>query len=130
MKTEALTCPEAVRRVAQRFGITLPEAAGAGRTREPLTAINTAAAAYFQKELAGLGEVRVLPKMAIVSLVGRGFVHRSGLAARIFQALRECNIIMISFGASDVNLSLVVAEDEAEKAVNALHREFFEGATA
>ena len=34
---------------------------------------------------------------------------------------------MISFGASDVNLSFVVADDEAEKAVRLLHHEFFEG---
>jgi aspartokinase len=33
---------------------------------------------------------------------------------------------MISFGASDVNLSLVVAEADAERAVRALHAEFFE----
>ena len=33
---------------------------------------------------------------------------------------------MISFGASDVNVSFVVAEQDAERAVRTLHREFFE----
>jgi len=80
-----------------------------------------------QSELAALGEVQVLRRMAILSIVGRGFVRRAGLAARIFQSLKEVNVVMISFGASDVNLSMVVAEDEAEKAVRLLHREFFEG---
>src|SRR5262249_60453684 len=80
-----------------------------------------------QAELAPLGEVHVLRGMAIVSIVGRGFLRRPGLAARIFQSLREVNAVMISFGASDVNLSMVVAEDDAEKAVRLLHREFFEG---
>ena len=42
--------------------------------------------------------------------------------ARIFQALRDVNIVMISFGASDVNVSFVVAEAEAEKAVRGLHQ--------
>ena len=79
-----------------------------------------------QADLAGLGEVQVLRRMAIVSVVGRGFLRRAGLAARVFQSLREVNVVMISFGASDVNVSLVVAEDEAEKAVRLLHREFFE----
>lgn len=79
-----------------------------------------------QAELAGLGEVKVLPGMAIVSVVGRGFIKRPGLAGRVFQALRKVNVMMISFGASDVNLSFVVAEAEAEKAVRLLHREFFE----
>ena len=41
-------------------------------------------------------------------------------------ALRDVNVVMISFGASDVNLSFVVAEDDAERAVRLLHREFFE----
>jgi aspartate kinase len=79
-----------------------------------------------QADLAALGEVQVLRRMAIVSVVGRGFLRRAGLAARVFQSLREVNVVMISFGASDVNVSLVVAEDEAEKAVRLLHREFFE----
>jgi hypothetical protein len=34
---------------------------------------------------------------------------------------------MISFGASDVNVSFVVNQDKAEDAVRLLHREFFEG---
>jgi aspartate kinase len=80
-----------------------------------------------QADLATLGEVQVLRRMAIVSVVGRGFLRRAGLAARVFQSLREVNVVMISFGASDVNVSLVVAEDEAEKAVRLLHHEFFEG---
>src|SRR2546428_3789393 len=81
-----------------------------------------------QADLAGLGEGQVLRRMAIVSVVGRGFLRRHGLAGRIFQALRDVNIVMISFGASDVNVSFVVADEEAEKAVRLLHTEFFEAA--
>jgi aspartate kinase len=80
-----------------------------------------------EEELARLGEVEVLPAMAIVSMIGRGFGRHPGLAARIFQTLREVNIVMISFGASDVNFSFVVAEADAERAVRLLHQEFFEG---
>ena len=43
----------------------------------------------------------------------------------IFQALCEVNVVMISFGASDVNVSCVVAEADAEPAVRSLHQEFF-----
>jgi aspartate kinase len=80
----------------------------------------------IQRELSELGEVQVLGGMAIVSLVGRGFLRRPGLAARIFKTLREVNVVMISFGASDVNFSFVVAENDAEASVRLLHREFFE----
>jgi aspartate kinase len=82
--------------------------------------------AAIQEELAELGEVQVLSPMAIVSVVGQGFCHKPGLAGRIFQALRAVNIVMISFGASDVNVSLVVAEADAERAVRSLHETFFE----
>jgi aspartate kinase len=81
-------------------------------------------------DLQALGEVQVLRGMAIVSVVGSGFVRQSGLAARIFQCLREINVVMISFGASDVNLSFVVAQDRAEQAVRLLHQEFFEKAAS
>ena len=91
-----------------------------------LTVDNPATVPAVREELSGLGEVEVLDDMAIVSIVGRGFVRRAGLAARIFQALREVNVVMISFGASDVNLSMVVTEPDAERAVRALHAEFFE----
>jgi aspartate kinase len=79
-----------------------------------------------EEDLRPLGDVKVLRGMAIVSMVGRGFIQRPGLAGRIFQALREVNVVMISFGASDVNLSFVVNEADAERAVKLLHREFFE----
>jgi aspartate kinase len=92
-----------------------------------LTVDDPAALPAVEADLAPLGEVRVLPAMAIVSVVGRGFVRRSGLAGRIFQALSAVNVVMISFGASDVNVSFVVAEADAERAVLLLHREFFEG---
>jgi aspartate kinase len=78
-------------------------------------------------DLEALGEVKVLRPMAIVSIVGRGFARHSGLAGRVFQTLRDVNVVMISFGASDVNISLVVAEADAERAVRLLHAEFFEG---
>src|SRR5438876_331915 len=56
MKAQALTFPEAVRRVAERFGVPLPEEAGEpARRREPLAAVNAVAAAFFQAELRGPG---------------------------------------------------------------------------
>jgi aspartate kinase len=91
-----------------------------------LTVDNADALPAIVAELETLGEVRVFPGMAIVCVVGTGFTARSGLAGRIFQALREVNVAMISFGASDVNVSFVVDEAAAETAVRLLHREFFE----
>jgi DNA primase len=59
MKIESLAFPDAVRRVAQRFGVSLPEeTTTAARTTEPLAAANSAAAAFFRAELAGAGGAR------------------------------------------------------------------------
>jgi aspartate kinase len=91
-----------------------------------LTVDNTETLAAVKADLAELGEVQVFPNMAIVSVVGRGFNRRAGLAGKIFQAVRDVNIAMISFGASDVNVSFVVEQGDAEQAVKDLHREFFE----
>src|SRR5262249_10587140 len=77
-------------------------------------------------ELAEYGEVRVLKDVAIVSVVGRQFREQSGIAGRVFNALNDVNILMISGGASDINLTFVVSQDDADKAVKQLHGQFFE----
>ena len=81
--------------------------------------------AEIKADLARLGEVKILRGNAIVSLVGRGFFRYQGLSRRIFEALSDVNVVMISFAASDVNISVLVAEADAERAVHSLHREFF-----
>ena len=53
MKTESLAFPDAVRRVAERFGVPVPDDAGDRRPAvEPLAAVNATAAAFFRAELA------------------------------------------------------------------------------
>ena len=81
--------------------------------------------ADIKADLARLGEVKILRENAIVSLIGRGFFRYQGLSRRIFEALSDVNVVMISFAASDVNISVLVAEADAERAVHSLHREFF-----
>jgi aspartate kinase len=80
----------------------------------------------IETDLAALGEVQLFRGMAIVSVVGQGFLSQPGLAGRVFDAVREVNLVMISFGASDVNVSFVVAEADAERAVRLLHAGLFE----
>src|SRR5262249_4764790 len=54
MKTQSLAFPEAIRTVAQRFGLPVPEeAAGRGPSSEPLGAGCEAAAAFFRGALRG-----------------------------------------------------------------------------
>ena len=52
---------------------------------------------------------------------------RQGIVGDIFQALKETgsNILMISQGASKINIAFVVEDSECQKAVQALHAMFF-----
>ncbi|HTQ54581.1 MAG TPA: lysine-sensitive aspartokinase 3 [Bryobacteraceae bacterium] len=90
-----------------------------------LTIDNTRALETICGELSDFSEVAIEAGQAIVCLVGDNIRYTPGVAARVFGALDGINIRMISQGASLLNLSLVVAEDDLRRAVEALHGEFF-----
>lgn len=79
-------------------------------------------------DLKEYGEVKLLDDVAIVTVVGRQFRDKSGIAADVFSALSNVNIIMISGGASDINLSFVVSKEDADKSLIQLHQRFFQSA--
>ncbi len=78
-------------------------------------------------ELSGFAKVQVAEGRAIVAIVGERLKQTPGLAACILTALGTINVEMISMGASELNLSLVVREDEAPEALRRLHAALFEG---
>jgi aspartate kinase len=75
-------------------------------------------------ELEAIGRIEVSRGLAVVAVVGEGVPRQVGLAGHVFTLLGGVGIVieMISQGASRVNLSFVVREDEAAKAVRLLHR--------
>jgi aspartate kinase len=75
-------------------------------------------------ELEGIGRVEVRPGLAVVAVVGEGAPNHVGLAGHVFTLLGGVGIglEMISQGASRVNLSFVVREMDADRAVRLLHR--------
>lgn len=77
------------------------------------------------KDLSAFAEVSVLPRLAVVSVVGKALRSTAGIAHRVFEALADVNVVLISQGASDTNLTFVVAEADAPEALRRLHREFF-----
>ncbi len=62
-------------------------------------------------------------EVVIITVVGAGMQHTPGIAGRVFSVLgeRNVNVIAIAQGSSEVAISLVVAEQDAETAVKALH---------
>jgi aspartate kinase len=90
-----------------------------------LTIDNTSQTQSICRELSDFSEVEMEPDQAIVCMVGENIRYTPGVAARVFSALRDLNIRMISQGASLLNLSIVVADKDLRPAVEALHGEFF-----
>ena len=77
------------------------------------------------RELSELGEVWVEDRRAIVAVVGIGLRNTPGLAARLFQAVQPANVEVISQGASLINMTFVVREEDGPGVVRRLHQEFF-----
>jgi len=76
---------------------------------------------------------KVLPtkietEIAILALVGDNMVNHQGLSGKMFSTLgkNNVNIRAIAQGASEKNISVVIAKKDIDKALNSLHEAFFE----
>ncbi|KAJ5414488.1 hypothetical protein N7509_001115 [Penicillium cosmopolitanum] len=78
-------------------------------------------------DLGKYGTVDIIPEMAILSLVGKQMKNMIGVAGRMFTTLGEnnVNIEMISQGASEINISCVIEERDADRALNIIHTSMF-----
>lgn len=80
------------------------------------------------RELERIGEVSIEHEKAIVCVVGDNLKFTPGVAARLFRAIENTNVNMISQGASEINLTFVIDERDVEPVARALHDEFFKEA--
>src|SRR5277367_3096852 len=76
-------------------------------------------------DLSKLADVKYEGRKALVCMVGENIRGQNGIAGRVFGAIRHVNIRMISQGASEINMSFMIDEDDADEAVRSLHAEFF-----
>jgi aspartate kinase len=90
-----------------------------------LTVDNTRALTAICAEIETFADVGVEENQAIVCLVGENIRHCPEVGARAFASLNGVKTRMVSQGASQLNLSLVVAEADLAKAIESLHQEFF-----
>lgn len=77
-------------------------------------------------ELSTICEVSVERDLDAVTVVGNNMHSEAGVSSRIFSAISEFNLRMICFGANVHNLSFVVADQQSEDVVKALHQALFE----
>ena len=74
----------------------------------------------------GIKTISTIDDVALLNFEGRGLLGKVGVDARIFKVLSEYNISVsiISQGSSERGIGFVVNRQDAEKAVNALEKEF------
>jgi aspartate kinase len=77
-------------------------------------------------DLSKLADVKYEGKKALVCMVGEDIRGRNGMAAQVFTAIRHINVRMISQGASEINMSFMIDEEDADEAVRSLHAAFFQ----
>ncbi len=68
-------------------------------------------------------KIELVPDLALIAVVGEGMIHRVGIAAKAFCALRDAgvNVRVINQGASELNIIIGVTPDDYERAVRALY---------
>ncbi|MHB8302495.1 MAG: lysine-sensitive aspartokinase 3 [Acidobacteriaceae bacterium] len=77
-------------------------------------------------DLSQLADVKYEGRKALICLVGENIRGQHGIAAQVFSAIRHVNVRMISQGASEINMSFMIEEDDVEEAVRSLHQHFFQ----
>src|SRR5579862_3569720 len=90
-----------------------------------LTVDSNEAIPALAADLAKLADVKYEGCKAIVCVVGENLRETPGIAARVFGELGDTKIRMISQGASEINLTFVIEEDDVPQVIRRLHGVFF-----
>ena len=74
----------------------------------------------------GAKEVLYDDEVAKISIVGAGMESHAGVAAKMFEALYEAQINIRMISTSEIKISVLINADDADAAVRAIHRKFFD----
>ena len=83
------------------------------------------AALEEHKDRLGFDHIDVNEAIAKVSIVGAG-ISSHGMAAQMFEALYNAGININMISTSEIKISVLVAEADGDRAVQAIHDKFFE----
>lgn len=87
----------------------------------------------FENEIAlhKIDPIIVETGLSIIALVGDSMKNHQGISGKMFSTLgkNNINIRAIAQGASEKNITAVIAESDVKKALNTLHEQFFESKT-
>ncbi|MFK7907561.1 MAG: bifunctional aspartate kinase/homoserine dehydrogenase I [Chitinophagales bacterium] len=81
----------------------------------------------YEIRLHQIDQVKVEKNLSIVAAIGSNMKNTVGIAGRMFSALTKngINARAIAQGSSELNISVVVAQEDDAKTLNALHSAFF-----
>ena len=77
------------------------------------------------KDQLGFEALSVNTEVAKVSIVGAGMASNSGVAAKMFEALAMAGINIRMISTSEIKISVLINEEDSDKAVKAIHNKFF-----
>ena len=77
------------------------------------------------RESIGFDHIDVDDSIAKVSVVGAGMTHNPGVAALMFEALYNGGINIHMISTSEIKVSVLVDESDADRAVQVVHDRFF-----
>jgi aspartokinase/homoserine dehydrogenase 1 len=83
----------------------------------------------FEKEISNgqINKIEIETELSVVAIVGENMKHSTGIAGKLFSTMGKSgvNIIAIAQGASELNISWVVRNDDLRKTLNVVHESFF-----
>ena len=77
------------------------------------------------QEMIGFKTVEATDQVAKISIVGAGMANNAGVACKMFEALFSASINIHMISTSEIKVSVLVDERDAERAVQAIHDRFF-----
>jgi aspartate kinase len=77
------------------------------------------------KSSIGFDHIDVSSNLAKVSIVGAGMIDNPGVASQMFEALYGASINIQMISTSEIKVSVLLDEEDADKAVQVIHRSFF-----
>lgn len=76
-------------------------------------------------DLSQIADVKYESNKALICLVGEDIRGISGISGQVFSAISHVNVRMISQGASEINMSFMINEEDVDEALRSLHKTFF-----
>jgi aspartate kinase len=84
----------------------------------------------LERRLSEIGDVEVIDNQCIIAVVGRNIMADARAGARVLEALQGIHVKMVSLGRSGLNLSTVIDDAVADRALKTIHHALFETSPA